>query len=266
MQPDEVLHLLESWELGMITGCTVLAHPGVASDTWNVHTVSGGRYVAKLIFDRRQFVEPGLRVAAALDAAGVTTGCPVKTIDGQLALEVDDGSRRATLAVLRHFPGAPLDLATHDAPAVAGDLLGRVHAALQRLTSRSWVPGDLLAWCGRDSENERAQGALSRLADFERQRLLTRGVVYGDPAPEILVDRESRTVALIDWGTPSWGPLMHDVACWLRYLETGGRGGQVDRTTFLDAYLNMMALDRAELDALDAFALLHRALGMKSRW
>ena len=190
----------------------------------------------------------------------------MKTRAGQLSLYIDDGTTRGTLAVLRHVPGTALDLAASDAPDIAGDLLGRVHAALQLLASRSWVPGDLLAWCGRDSANEPAQAALRRLAEFERHHSLTQGVLYGDPAPEILVDKERHRVALIDWGTPSWGPLTHDVACWLRYLETGGRASESDRTAFLRAYFVRMALDPVELAALDIFAELHRSLGLKSRW
>lgn len=257
--------LLEAWD---IPGATPkhLPHPGAGSRTWDVTTASGRRYVAKLMFDARQFTEPGLRVAAALDDVGVTTGRPVLTRSGHLSLDVDDGTTRGTLAVLRHVPGQPLDLAGERAPTVAGGLLGRVHAALQRVTSQAWVPGDLLAWCARDAGNEPAMSALSRLVAFERRHPLTRGVVYGDPAPEILVEEESHGVALIDWGTPSWGPLMHDVACWLRYLSSGGRSGGPDRSAFLEAYLAHMTLDSVELEALTIFDALYDALGLRSRW
>ena len=90
--------------------------------------------------------------------------------------------------------------------------------------------------------------ALRSLGDFEQHTPLTRGVLYGDPAPEILVDGSTESVALIDWGTPSWGPLVHDVACWLHCLSSGGApsgGGDA----FLDAYRGYMRLDPAEFGA-----------------
>lgn len=260
-----VAQLLEAWDLPGATP-THLPHPGGGSRTWNVKTTSGRWYVAKLILDARQYAEPGLRVAAALDDVGITTGRPVLTRSGHLSLDVDDCTTRGTLALLRHVPGQPLDLAGEEAPSVAGALLGRVHTALQMVTSRAWVPGDLLSWCARDAGNETAMAALRRLGAFERRHPLTRGVVYGDPAPEILVDEKSHGVALIDWGTPSWGPLMHDVACWLRYLSSGGRSGVLDRAAFLDAYLAQMALDIVELEALAIFDALYDALGLRARW
>ena len=260
-----VARLLEAWDLPAATA-TRLPHPGAGSRTWNVKTASGRRYVAKLILDARQFAEPGLRVAAALDDVGITTGRPVLTRSGRLSLDVDDGTTRGTLAVLRHVSGQPLDVAGERAPSVTGDLLGRVHVALQTVTSRDWVPGDLLVWCARDIANEAAMSALRLLRAFESSHALTRGVIYGDPAPEILVDEKSDGIALIDWGTPSWGPLMHDVACWLRYLSSGGRGSVRDRLAFLDAYVAQMTIDDVELEALGIFDALHDALGLRPRW
>lgn len=74
--------LLRPWVLGA-AAFTEIAHRGRASRTWWVDS-ERGQHVAKLAFDRRQFVEPGLRVAAAVAEAGIPTGAPVPTADGDL--------------------------------------------------------------------------------------------------------------------------------------------------------------------------------------
>ena len=59
--------------------------------------------------------------------------------------------------------------------------------------------------------------------------------MYGDPSPEILL-AEDGGAALIDWGTPSWGPQLHDVAAWLRWLGERPREGSVRGGRFLTSY------------------------------
>src|SRR5205814_401674 len=100
--------------------------------------------------------------------------------------------------------------------------------------------------------------ALERLQRFANDVALTEGVVYGDPSPEILID--GGRVSIIDWGTPSWGPLLHDIAAWLRFLELRDESDGASR--FLAAYRLHQTVSAEELDGLPLFEEVHSALGL----
>ena len=69
---------------------------------------------------------------------------------------------------------------------------------------------------------------------------------YGDPWPEIRVLPSG--VGLIDWGTPSWAPLVWDVAVWLRWLRAGpGSSAEAD---LIEAYRVHRTLSGRELSAV----------------
>lgn len=84
---DDVAAQLPSWLQGW-----GLAEPRIAAEltvtvtgdrrrAWQV--IAGDhRYLAKLTFAAPRFTEPGLRIAAALDGAGITTGAPIRTTRG----------------------------------------------------------------------------------------------------------------------------------------------------------------------------------------
>lgn len=78
-----LLRLLSPWELRQPRILAELGHPGDRSRTWRVGT-GDGDFVAKLVFDHRAAVEPGLRIAALLDRAGTATGAPLPTRSGAL--------------------------------------------------------------------------------------------------------------------------------------------------------------------------------------
>ena len=81
------------------------------------------------------------------------------------------------------------------------------------------------------------------------------GIVYGDPHPEVLVRADTGELALVDWGTPSVGPLLHDVAAWLVAYD---HSDPADRRSFLAAYDAHVPLTDAEIAALPTFeALVH---------
>lgn len=89
--------------------------------------------------------------------------------------------------------------------------------------------------------------------------LVQTGVLYGDPSPEILQDSTTADCALIDWGTPTSGPLLFDLLTWERFFaDTAARhsaGGEV-RAGYLD-----VCPDRAvELQAVPAMADLIDAI------
>lgn len=238
--------LLRPWRLAR-PAFTEIAHRGRASRTWWVDS-ERGRFVAKLTFDRRCFVEPGLRVAAAVAETGIATGCPVPTEDGDLCLEVDRGSERPwTIALLEAALGVPLTPSVFGAEVVAGQVLGRVHAFLAERSERQWVPADLLVWLAGHADetaNGRAADLVSSIA-AHRHRLGC-SVVYGDPSPEILVAADG-TAALIDWGTPSWGPQIYDVAVWLRWLGERPGGGSEREGRLLANYGRPIEREMLEL-------------------
>jgi hypothetical protein len=140
-----------------------------------------------------------------------------------------------------------------DTPELAGDLLGRVHSILLRESVRAWVPGDLLEWCELHAatldqvDKARVASALAAVRALDGPRVLTWCVVYGDPSPEVLVDESSGHLAVIDWGTPSWGPLLHDIACWTAFY--GADAGD-DFAAFLAAYRRSVPLSDDEVRAL----------------
>ena len=227
--------LLGPWRLAT-PAFTEIAHHNRASRTWWVDS-ERGRQVAKLAFDRRCFVEPGLRVAAAVTEVGIATGRPVPTEEGDLCLEVDRGAERPwTIALLEAAPGDPLSPSALDADAVAGRVLGRVHGFLAERSRREWVPADLLEWLAGHA-NETANRAAAEFAATiaEHRHRLRFSVVYGDPSPEVLVATDG-SLSLIDWGTPSWGPQLYDVAVWLRWLGERPGAGSEREGRFLATY------------------------------
>lgn len=236
-------------------------HRRRASRAWWVESLEG-RFVTKLSFDRPSFVEPGLRVAAAIAGAGVATGPPVRTKGGDVCVEVARSSGGPwTLALLAAVPGEPLVPSWSDAAQVAGDLLGRVHAFLRVFSRRQWVPAELLEWSAAfalATGNERAAAVVRAIAD--RSDDMTFSVVYGDPSPEILMAADG-AVGLIDWGTPSWGPQLHDVAAWLRWLGERPGSGSEREARFLGSYREHAPLSRTDLDLLSLFGRYGSAFG-----
>ncbi|ASR34481.1 hypothetical protein BAY61_05180 [Prauserella marina] len=251
--------LLRAWSFPSVRVESELTDLGDRARVWRIH--AGGRnHVAKLTFDAREFVEPGLLIAAALDRAGIRTGAPVPTGDGALSVSVRRGSW--TLAVLEFVDGAPFDWA---APESGGDLLGRVHTILREAIE---VPpaGGLLDFYATEADRVGGSSgaalaeALAGIHEFDRLTGLSHGVLYGDPAPEVLRDADTGELALIDWGAPSRGPLLHDLVCWQRFAEQArpGEPGMADR--LLSGYLAQVPLTEAELAATGLFGTLHKAI------
>jgi len=165
--------------------------------------------------------------------------------------------RPRTLALLRFEAGNPLNPNGANAPAVAGDLLGRVHAGLAPLPA-TLVPGRLVDWCldRAGAISGECQTAAARVGDLAAAGVLRCSVVYGDPSPEVLT--AGPTTALLDWGTPSWGPVLHDVAVWTHHFHATGIQ-PARQALFLDAYQRQASLSLAERQHLPAVVdLLHR--------
>ncbi len=259
----DLTELASPWRLTSPT-FTEIEHPGRGSRTWWV-ACPEGRFVAKLSFDRRCFVEPGLRVAAAVAASGVFTGAPVLTTDGEVCVDVDRiGAPPWTLALLTAVPGHPLTATMPGSEQVAGDLLGRVHAFLGTSSRRDWVPADLLEWLAAlagATGNIEAATVVRTVAD--RRGTVRSSVLYGDPSPEVLVTTDG-AVGLIDWGTPSWGPQLHDVAVWLRWLGEQPGSGSRREARFLGSYAAHTPLSETDISFLPLYGAYAEAFGWAS--
>ncbi len=242
-----------------------LTEHGDRSRAWRVRA-DDGDYVAKLTFDVPAFVEPGLRIAAALDRAGITTGAPVPTVTGSLCRRVRRWPGGWTLALLEFVEGRPIDWTTPDAPEFCGDLLGSVHRTLCGLDDRPEPAGRLLDFYA--AEAARIGGprggaladAVAAVCAFDRRAGLTQGVLYGDPAPEVLRDDRGGAPALIDWGTPSWGPLLHDLVSWKLFAAERNPGDPGVGPRLVAAYRARMPVEDTELAGQELFVDLHRAI------
>lgn len=259
--------LLAPWNLASVRVGAELTGLGDRSRTWRIDA-SSGAYAAKLTFDGPAFVEPGLRIAAALDQVGIPTGAPVSTVDGQLCRPVGGPGQVWTLALLEFMPGEPLDLGDSQAAEAAGNLLGSVHCSLGAMPDAPCPAGRLLDFYAEvaDIADEVASAALKQaLADihaFNARTPLAFGILYGDPAPEILRDPDTGTLALIDWGTPSFGPLLHDLVAWQAFLTAGqppDRAAQT-RRLFRDAYQARYPIDEGQLAGQNVFVALQKAI------
>ena len=169
------------------------------SSAWLVSS-GAERYVLK-ISDASE--EPGLQVAAWLEARGLRTGAPVH-------MTVRDGR---LVALLRFADGRPLATSQADVEAL-GETLGRAHSLLIGAP----VPRGLQRWpwswldSGVIDDPDLRAAATDAIDAAERVAATsTLGILHGDPAPEaFLAGRDD--VALIDWGAACHGPLLYDVA------------------------------------------------------
>ena len=249
--PD-LADLLSPWRL-ISPHFTEIVHRRRASRAWWVESEQG-RFVAKLTFDRRAFVEPGLRVAAEVAKFGIATGPPVPTERGEVCVEVDRAAGAPwTLALLTPVFGEPLSPSGPRAEEIAGDLLGRVHSFLGESSRRDWVPADLLEWLAGFAEETRNEIAAAMVQVIrDRSEFVKFSVVYGDPSPEILVSADGN-VGLIDWGTPSWGPQLHDVAAWLLWLGERPGSRSEREVRFLASYNQHVDVSQPDLDQVAAY-------------
>lgn len=109
-----------------------------------------------------------------------------------------------------------------------GALLATIHGALVEPEAPR-VPGAALAWFAEVDDV-----TVHRLIEGIDLDALTCGVLYGDPSPEILREPDG-ALDLIDWGTPSWGPITYDVATWEGHVARYATEPGCDQA-FLDAY------------------------------
>jgi Ser/Thr protein kinase RdoA (MazF antagonist) len=107
-----------------------------ASRTWQA-----GDHVVKLARDEPAHFTAGLRASEAAGQAGIATGAPVCTRAGELCVALPPGRESWVLAVVHRVDGNHLSMHAV-APAVLGELLGRLHRILRGCPpAGAWTPG-----------------------------------------------------------------------------------------------------------------------------
>jgi len=227
-----------------LVGADVTAHNGgMNSATWFVDH-HGTRYVAKSVpVTNRDALVGGLRVAEAVDAAGVPAGAPLRTLDGDLV----GALAGRPIALLTWVEGVPLIGETPDEQRVIGRTLARVHAALVHAGSDArvmdWLREDATHLEIREWVRPAVRGAVQGYDDLV-PRSLTDGLLHTDPAPEAFrFDADTDVCGVIDWSTRIRGPLLYDLASAVMYV-----GGWANRRALVEAYLAEAPLTRVEVE------------------
>jgi Ser/Thr protein kinase RdoA (MazF antagonist) len=263
MAPGDVAAALSAWPVRV--GSVTPLPGGWNSATWLVATAQG-RYVAKLVDGPGGAgLASGMRVAEFLAARGLACGAPVRTRDGELTARLPEGS----LALLRHEPGTPPDLAVPEQVRRAGRVLARAHQALRDFPAgadpRYRWPWEWVGQCLDTIAMPAHVNAAARriwpqiVATVERHRLPV-SVIHADPGPGGFLlrgdgDGDDARDALIDWATPLRGPLLYDLACFA--VITRPAGPQVARW-FTEGYAAQMPAAGPQLAYLDCL--------VKARW
>lgn len=213
---------------------------------WMVIT-GADRYVAKSVhYIERLGFEAGLAAAEHLQAQGFDSGCPIRSIDGQLTLHIAGRS----LALLRFVPGRELDRRDGTDQRWWGDRLGAAHLALAGFTHPGlpawhWVRPDAAHLGLREWIRPSVLDAVRALDKLQVTDRLTFGTLHGDPYyGAFRLDRETGRIGVIDWGAVVSGPLIYDLASAVMYA-----GGIERADGLLDAYAATGAVPRAEIES-----------------
>ena len=233
---------LAAWKIGRYTA--ELYGRGMSSITWRIDS-SAGIFIAKTGVGT-QF-ERGLEAAAAVDASGLQAGAPLRTRSGNFTTRSGGGR----LCLLQFVPGRPIDPSNSSEARAWGRTLACVHHVL---TGRHDLGEGLkgLPLIDIDAPHLGIEPwirpaiapVLDDLASFQG----TFGVLHGDPSPEaFLLEEDTQTVGVIDFGAVWWGPLMYDLASARMYA------GLRAFAHVLEGYAERLPVGPAELKALDLF-------------
>lgn len=202
-----------------LRGATLNPHDaGMNSRTWWVDHADS-RAVAKWVpAEHAGHLRAGAHAARLAATGGLETGQPQVTADGRWWVDTGGGC----LVLLTLVEGTGL---TGDDPGDA-ERIGATLAQAHRQTVGHRVDGAWqLFWVDPTADHlavdpdvrqavHDAVAAVTAIPDHA----LTRGLGHGDPAPEAFLRRGPQT-ALIDWGSPVNGPLLHDLASAAMYLD-----------------------------------------------
>jgi Ser/Thr protein kinase RdoA (MazF antagonist) len=234
--------LAQDW--GLPNAEVTAHHGGMGSATWFV-SQGRRRWVAKAVASalRTQFVG-GLRVAAALDAAGIPAGPPVPTRDRRLVVTIGDDA----LALLTWVAGEALTGASHHEQRMIGETLGQVHQALRGVAVAGvqrfhWVRPQAEHLAVRPWIRPAVQAAVAAL-EAVGPGALSWGLLHADPAPEhFRLEVSSGRCGLIDWSVALDGPLLYDLASAVMYVGGPGHGDDL-----VQAYLRQAVVMAAEVE------------------
>jgi Ser/Thr protein kinase RdoA (MazF antagonist) len=249
--------LREHWEL---QGELCLIEARAASRTWQA-----GGHVVKLARDELAHFAAGLLASEAAERAGITTGAPVRTRAGQLCVPLALGRRSRVLAVLRCADGSPLSVHAV-APAVLGELLGRLHRILRSCpVTGAWAPSDVLGHMGRGvtaaqppSVRQMITTAISDVNAYY-STMPPMQLLYGD-GPGIFSANGTDISAIIDWGGVRAGSTADDIGCWTAHGATDRITLPAYTAAFLEGYRR-----GSDLPADPAAVTLFQRLGIASR-
>ena len=200
-------------------------HGGMNSATWFVSR-GDERWVAKAVPVEPARFAAALRVATAVERAGIPAGAPARPI-----ATIGD----ASIALLTFVPGRPLTAADHE---TIGATLAAAHRALRGVT----VPGEeRFHWVDPAAAHLGVRGWI-RPAVADAVSALgtgwTTGLLHADPSPEAF--RRAGLTGLIDWGDGALrGPLLYDLASAVMYAGPA----------VVEPYLSGGVLTAAEVEA-----------------
>ncbi len=234
--------LVDRWA---VVGATVEAHNGgMNSATWFV-TAGGERWVAKAVApgSRRSFMG-GLTIAGHVEAAGVPTGAPLPTLEGDIVVDVDG----VPLALLSWVDGEELSGNTTSDQRLIGRTLSCVHEALRDVSA---PPVEQFHWvdvhAAHLSVRSWVQPAVAAaVAAYEAVDpcLFSWGPLHCDPAPEAFrLNRATGVCGLIDWSAAIRGPLLYDLASAVMYV-----GGADQADCLIETYLERGVVTKAEVE------------------
>jgi Ser/Thr protein kinase RdoA (MazF antagonist) len=231
---------------------------GFTSEVWLVEA-GGTRFVAKYADQTQEALEAGLFAAELAERHGITSGAPLRTKEGALSLLVTGPTGQPhPLALLRFVEGSPLNVAEPGAASLYGQMLGRTHTLLQGLVQQ--VALDVYDFLLQEQDYVLAQPGLAELIrractaarGFEARREVTSGVIWADRV-EIVLEKQTGRVGVIDWGAIERGPLLFDVALALLWLFPKRRQASEE---FLHAYLAAAPTSGDELEGLPYYTAL----------
>ena len=228
-----------------VTDATVEPHHGgMNSATWFV-TAGAESWVAKAVVPAaRRSLLGGLTVAGHVDAAGIPTGAPATTRQGEIIADVEG----IPLALLRRVDGDALSGGTPDEQRLIGRTLGRVHEVLREVSVEDadrfhWVDVQAAHLAVRPWIRPAVAAAVAAYEALDPSTL-SWGLLHTDPAPEaFLLDRRTGVCGLIDWSVAITGPLLYDLASTVMYA-----GGPRRAARLIEAYLIRRTLTRAEVE------------------
>jgi Ser/Thr protein kinase RdoA (MazF antagonist) len=230
-----------------------------ASRTWQA-----GGHVVKLARDEPAHFTAGLRASEAVERSGIATGAPVRTSAGELCVPLAPGRPPQVLAVLRRVDGSPLSVHAV-APAVLGELLGRLHRILRGCPAAgAWTPGDVLGHMTRGVTASQPPDIRQMITQAVNDvsacyaSMPPAQLLYGD-GPGIFSVNGTDISAIIDWGGVRAGSTADDIGCWTAHGATDQIPLPVYTVAFLEGYRHSNDLPAADATAVPLFQRLRIA-------